>query len=130
MVPRDLANNIGIAVSLPPATYAAPTNGDTVDVAGFDSCAFVVANSDAGGVGDLVTVEEAADDGTGNPGAFAPVAAEDLDGAFVALAGEETQKVGYLGRERFVRLVTDADSGDAECVGLVVLGSPQTAPVA
>ena len=94
-------------------------NTGDVDTRGFDSAMFAVDFGDIDEMGTSpvgsakidILVEHAADDGTGSAGAYANVAAADIDGltpasGIVASPTTDANEVtfGYLGSKRFVRV--------------------------
>ena len=121
-----LDQHISPAGTIEAAAYTVTTNGADVDLANFDAATFVF---DIGVItaDDLVfTIEEAPDDGTGNPGAYTLVVAADLDGVVpvpITTADQLQAQVGYLGNQRFVRcVVTDSGTGNGVLSVVVIRG--------
>jgi len=127
MTTRDLVNDIDLQTSLAPAAYTASTNGQGVDLRGFESAAIAFV---AGTVTDgthTPSVEES-DDGS----AWSAVAAADLDRSLANLASGTVQRVGYRGAKRHLRAVltvTGATTG-AVATAVVVRGNAAQQPVA
>lgn len=115
MVNRDLVNDIGVARGISPAVYTATTNGQSIDLRGFDSVAFTVATGTVTDGSYTVTLEESDDNTT-----FTAVPAADyLITSSVAIAATDdnvVRRFGYRGTKRYVRPVltaTGAVSGGA-----------------
>ncbi len=103
MVNRDLVNNIEQVESIRPQVATGAVNGETVDLRGCDSVAFVVSiGAITGASGDAaVTLEESSDDVT-----YTAVADADILGSEPeALAANTDYRFGYIGNERYVRAV-------------------------
>ena len=130
MTVRDLKNNISIAGSLAPAARTASVNGTAIDLRGYDAA--------------MVRVSFGAyTDGTHTPklqhsvdgATYTDVAVSDMDGAFVAVnssVGANTaQDVGYLGEQRYLRVVMTVSSATSGALSsaVIVAGYPHNAPV-
>lgn len=121
---RQLSSRINAVATLAPATRNTAATGATVDLKGFNAAAIeAVSGVITDGVHAL-TVQES-DDGA----AWADVAVADLQGAFVNLAANAVQEVGYSGSKRFIRVNVAASgtTGGAYTV-VVVLGRPRVMP--
>jgi len=127
---RDLASNIGVAVSLVPAVQSATLKGTAVDLRGFDSAAVVVTAGAVVGAG-LYDVK-VQDSDTTTDGDFADAPAGSLVGSLpAALAENGYYKVSYVGSKRYIRAVITKQSGTSIAAGaLVIKGRPAQRPVA
>lgn len=127
---RDLKSNVDVAVSLAPAARSASANGAAVDLQGFDA-AIATAHFGNWTDGSHTPSLEESDDGS----SFTAVAADDLQGAFAAVtsaAGNSSvQRVGYLGRKRYVRAVMTVSGATTGAVAAVavVRGVPHRAAI-
>src|SRR3954463_12029148 len=99
---RDMHNNVDIAQSIvPTGNRTATVSGTGIDTANYDT-AEVVFSSDT--VTDGVhtpTIEESDVVGSG----YTTFAAGDMIGTLAAITAGNVQKVGYIGKKRFVRAV-------------------------
>jgi hypothetical protein len=149
---RDLASKLAHVVVIAPATYAADTTPAAIDLQGYDSAAIALAI----GVGGITfdgtnkiefVLTHADDDGTGNPGAFANVAAADINGAgapavvtngivkslVAAHAAADVTEIGYIGGKRYVKLLADFSGthGTGTPISAIMAkGHPRNAPAA
>jgi len=127
----DLKSNVDVVQSLAPATRNAASNGSAVDLQGYYAAMVVFS---VGAVTDgthTPKVQEAPDDGTGNPGVWTDVASADLDGTLANLSANSVQRVGYKGTKRFIRaVVTSSGVTGAAYSAEVVRGRPAASPVA
>lgn len=129
MALRDLLRNTLVSVSLAPAARISTATGDAVDLRGFDAA---VVNVSFG----------AYTDGTHTPSlqhsvdgiSYTNVAAGDLDGVFESVSGaagaNTIQSVGYIGSQRYVRVVMTVSSASTGALSgaNVVAGYPHQAP--
>ena len=95
------ADNLSIAQLLVPATYKTNQNGSSVDLANVNANAIVVS---VGAVTDgtyAFALQDSPDNST-----WTAVAAGNMVGAFVGAAANTVQKVGYLGAQRYLRVVS------------------------
>ena len=126
MIRRDLKNNTKEIVALAYALRTASVNGATIDLKDFGSVMFLIQE---GAFTDGVHTLKLQDSDDGS--AWSDVAAIDLHGAFAVLSAlGVTQRVGYRGPKRFVRLVitvTGASTGAASNA-LAVKGHAQALP--
>ncbi len=128
---RDLKSNVDVSQ---PSLNGAVITGDTaadamVDLKGYDSAFFVGFGGAivAAGLVKLVPIEG----DTSVVGAATDVAAGDLDGAFTNFTAQNIQRVGYKGSKQYVGLRADYTSGTSVyCMGAVVRGNPERAPLA
>ena len=128
---RDLKNNQTDTQSLHPATRTVSANGTGVDLQGAKS-AMAVLHVGAWGSGSWTpSLEESDASGSG----YAAVAAADLEGAFVAVVDatneNASQRVGYKGTKRYIRLVMTTASSPASlpCAGSIAI-EPNAKPAA
>lgn len=127
---RELSSIIGTARAIDPAVLAASTNGQLVDTLGYDSVTFVAAVGAIAGAGNMTLKVQEGD--LANASDQADVAATDITVAFATpLVTNTTQRIGYRGGKRYVRLVATLNSGTSVAVGAVaILAHAQTKPVA
>lgn len=116
------------------ATYTANATGTAVDLATYRFPSIkIVAGTMTDGTHSPV-VQEADADGTGSPGTWSNVAANDLSGTLSNLTSTSdntTQEVTYLGTKRFIRVnftVTGATSGGTYGA-FVELARPDSRPI-
>lgn len=118
------------------------TNSDSaidsqiIDMAGFDSCEFILAVgnlTDADATAAVTIAESAASDLSGSNS----VAAADLYGSLPSIAAasddNKVYKIGYRGSKRYVRLTvtpTGNNSGNFDVSCVAVLCKPQKMPTA
>lgn len=130
MTVRDLKNNIDAVASLDPAVRATGTaNGSSADLAGYGAAVALV-NFGAYTNGTHTPSLEHSDDNS----AFAAVAAAELDGSFTpisASAAGTTQRVGYRGSKRYLRVVMTVAGGatGAASSAVILRGAAAMAPV-
>lgn len=116
---RDLHHNIGVAEAIPAAAYDADNTPATVDLAGFESAAIVLAIG-AGGITFTTTnkvefkLTHSDDDST-----YEAVTAADVQGVetvgtggivkalTAAHATASVSKIGYVGGRRYLKLLAD-----------------------
>lgn len=127
---RELSSMIGTARCLDPAVLAGNTNGSVVDTLGYDSVTIVAAVGAIAGAGNMTLKIQEGDQA--NLSDAADVAATDLTTAFATpLVTNTTQRIGYRGAKRYIRLVGTLNSGTSVAVGAVaILAHAQTKPVA
>jgi len=123
---RDLKSNVDVAQSLPAKATTSTTSGTGVDLQGYNSAMVLI---DPGTITDgthTPKLQESADNST-----FTDVAAGDLQGSFVAITSNTVQRVGYVGVERYVRVVTTVSGATTGGVygASIVRGDPANAPV-
>lgn len=134
---RDLANNIGTAVAIPPAVVTDDTAqvGEVIDTAGFGSLAFVIAT---GTLADAdatfaVLVEEGDESDLSDATAVADgdLIGTEADAGFTFAADVATRKIGYVGHKRYVRLTITptGNSGNAPLAAVAILGYAGERPV-
>ncbi len=126
---RDLVNNIAAVQVLGAVVVSATLTGSALDLLGFNSAAIVINTGAIAGSGDYTAKLQESDTTTG--GAFADVAAGDLEGTFPAsLEADSVVKVGYKGFKRYLRLVITKNSGTSIAAGAVLIkGHASSAPV-
>ncbi|MGA1804437.1 hypothetical protein [Rhizobium sp. HT1-10] len=125
---RDLVHNIGVVQSIAPADIAASTNGNSVDMLGFDSVAFVATTGVRTASGAFtLTLEESDDNAT-----FTAVDDDHYQAPVSGnLAANSTAKVGYRGFKRYVRPVLTKGSGTSIFVSVIAIkGHAVDRPVA
>lgn len=124
---RDLKSNIFQVQSLAPAARTATSYGSAADLQGFNAAVAVV---QCGVITDgthTPNLQESDDNST-----FTDVAASDLNGSLVACTGSSSQRVGYIGAKRYIRVkmtVSGATTG-ALSSAVIIAGYPAQAPTA
>ncbi len=122
---KSFKQEADVSQSIKPAAYTATVTGSSVDAANYDEAMVVI---DPGTITDgthTPKLQESADNST-----FTDVAAADLDGAFAAIATATVQKVGYIGRLRYLRVVSTVASATTGGVysATLVLGGLRKRP--
>jgi hypothetical protein len=123
---RDIKSEQDAVQSLMPLVRTASADGVGADLRDFDEAGAIVA---AG----LQTpkLSESDDSTNGVDGVWNDVVAADLLGAFVALTQNSVQRVGYVGRKRWLRVIITHTSGTSVATSAVVVrGKPHQAAVA
>lgn len=131
MTLRDLVHRVQPTVSLSPAARVTGTaTGNAVDLRGFDAAAIVLSFGVWTDGVHTPSVQHSMDGVT-----YTACAASDLDGTLAAVnsaAGSNTTQVaGYIGSQRYVRvlMVTTGATTGAVSSALVVAGAPRNVPV-
>ncbi len=126
MTTRSTHDTLDITQEIVPQTLtqaASPAGlaSGNIDTQGFDSLQLALVLGDIDEMGGSpvglskidITVDHAADDGTGSPATYAAVASADIDGFDVNAGGQITSpptndndvvRFGYIGSKRFVRV--------------------------
>ena len=127
---RDLKSNIDLQHSLAPLGATGSRTGTGVDVLGYDG---VVAAVHFGAYTDgthTAKLQDSADNST-----FADVASSNLIGAFTGISAtgssNTTQRVGYIGGARYVRVFITASASTviAASAATIVRGFPSRQPL-
>jgi len=129
MAMRDLARNLAIRESIPPAVHSASTvTGETVDTRGFESAMVAIAVGAVAGSGNVTVKMQHSVNGTD----WDDVTAADLHGSFpAALVANTTPKVGYRGGRRYLRAFGTLNSGTSVAYSAAfILGDAAQRPVA
>lgn len=129
---KDLKSTIAISQSFAPAAKTSDVTGTGVDTAGYESATVVL---DGGIVTDGTHTPKLQESDASGSG-YTDVAAADLLGSFTAmtvqspLAAAGTQKVGYIGGKRYIRVfVTVATASTGGVYGAsVILGHARHQP--
>lgn len=139
---HDLHSKVQAVKAVGASSYAADTNGDAIDTAGFESLEWIVnVGSPFVDGGFDITLEESPDDGSGSPtGVWSPVPDEHVLGGQngnspaiqIAIGdGGTAFRVGSVGKERHQRVVLTETgaitSGELSVTAL--LGNPRNHPV-
>lgn len=131
MTIRSLSRKLKVAQSLAPAVRTNGTaNGAGVDLRGFDSAVIIVSFGACTDGTHTPSLQHSADNST-----FTNVSAAELDGEFTAVTSSSgsnsVQKVGYLGSQRYVRVVmtTSGATSGALSAANVIAGHPGSSPV-
>lgn len=141
---RDLISNIGLAIAIPPAVYAADNTPAAVDLLGFASAAIVVEVGVGGitfsGTNKVEFKLTHSDDNV----TYDAVTDDDVQGVTVdsggivrslvaAHAAPSVVKVGYVGNRRYLKLLADfsgTHGTGTPISALVIKGNPADRPVA
>lgn len=142
---RDHVSDVGLAVLLASATYAADSTPASIDLAGYDGCTIVIEV----GVGGITfsgsnkvefALTESDDDST-----YTNVAAADLVHAPVTVtsgiiynliaahAAATAVRIGYIGKKRYLKLLADfsgTHGTGTPMSAVAVLAGPRSKPVA
>jgi hypothetical protein len=129
---RDIKSEQDAVQSLMPLVRTASADGVGADLRDFDGALAIV---EAGAIvaAGLQTpkLSESDDSTNGVDGVWNDVVAADLLGAFVALTQNSVQRVGYVGRKRWLRVIITHTSGTSVATSAVVVrGKPHQAAVA
>lgn len=116
---RDMKSNVDIAQTIAPQVQTAGVvNGSDVDLRGYDAA---MAELNIGAIVTSGVVGYKLQESDVGAGAgYADVLAADLQGAFVALAQNTVQRVGYAGAKRFIRAVATYASGTSVAHGCTI----------
>jgi len=142
---RDLVHNLGFAVAIPAAAYAADNVPAAIDRLGFDSAVVEISVGVGGitfsGTNKIEFKLTHSDDNS----TYEPVVADDIQGVATVGAGGIVRaltaahaaatiaKIGYIGNRRYLKLLADfagTHGTPTPIAASVVLGHPQNAPVA
>lgn len=105
--------------AIAPQSAAGGITGGQVDLQKYEAAQVLLTVSQNGGGGDYsVKLQEAPDDGAGSPGSWTDVASSDQIGSFTSnidsvSPGDFVEDVGYIGGERFVRVVVTENSSSS-----------------
>jgi hypothetical protein len=145
---KDLYSKITAVAAIAPVNVLDATVPTTleIDLQGYNSAVVIISHG-AKAAGDTGTIDftmtHADDDGTGAAGAYANVAAADVQGVTpssgvilnlaAAAVAAAILKVGYVGGKRFLKIATTesaANSTGTICDIIVIKGDPEVAPAA
>lgn len=124
----DGHNNSTEVISLAPLARTATANGTGVDLQGYQSCEFYVITGTMTDGAHTINLQESDDNST-----YTSIADADILGiepALVLTDDNVIKKAGYLGRKRYVRVITTvsgATTGGVYCA-IVQRGRPFTRP--
>lgn len=129
---RDLKSNLAAAPSLNPAARTATANGTAVDLQGAKSALAVLS---VGAWTDGTHTPKLQEGELADGSDAADVAADNLEGAFTAIAGagqaNAIQRVGYKGTKRYLRVVmTVAGATTGAVYGAAIATEPNAKPAA
>lgn len=127
-VMRNMSQNSDPAVSLYPAVLTGAKVVDVwIPVADFDAAMFVTMTGALAGAFIGSPVARHADSAAGANAADVPAA--ELQGAFVPVVANQTQKVGYLGTRGFIGIAVAYTSGTSIAIsGTIERDYPHLAP--
>lgn len=97
---KDIHRDSDYVNSLAPASRTATTNGTGVDLQGFEGAEIIIT---AGTITDGTHAPKLQESDNGST--FADVSSSDLLGTFSNITSNSTQKVGYVGNKRYIRVV-------------------------
>lgn len=125
MAKFDLKSKVDVVDTFLPVARTASGTGSAVDLRGYESiAAYVSVGAKAGGT-ITPSLEDSADGTT-----YAAVGTGDLDGAFAAItAGTSTQRVGYIGDNRYLRGVFTQAGGTMDASFVILRGHPARTPL-
>lgn len=130
MALRDLLRRVLVSASLAPAARVNGTvNGTGVDLRGYDSAVIVVQFGNWTDGTHTPSVQHSVDGAT-----YTNTAASDLDGTLTVISSaggsNSVQQVGYIGAQRYVRVVmtTAGATTGALSAATVIAGHPRNAP--
>jgi hypothetical protein len=125
MAKFDLKSVVDAVDTFLPADRTASGTGSAVDLRGYESAAaYVSVGAKAGGT--ITPSLEDSVDGT----TYAAVVAASLDGTFAAITtGTSTQRVGYIGDNRYVRGVFTQAGGTMHANFVILRGHPARTPL-
>lgn len=106
MTTQNMRRQFSPVQSLAPALRNATANGTSADTAMYESAAALICVGTITDGTHVPKLQESDDNA-----AWGDVAAGDLSGAFANLASSTVQKVGYLGRKRYLRVVVTVTPG-------------------
>jgi len=123
---RDMKNNVDAVKTINPAAYNSNPPLAGVDIRGFDSALAVIQSGALTDGTHTPKLQESDDNST-----FSDVAVADLEGAFTVIVANATQRVGYKGGKRYIRVFVVSNGTTGAIYGAVILrGVPHAAPVA
>lgn len=128
---HDMHSNIKAAALIAPAVHSATvTPTGEIDTQGFGSLEFVIATGAIVGDGDFTAAVQESD--LDSPETWTAVKPEYLLGSLPAsLEANTVYRIGYVGSERYVRVVLTKNGGTSIAASVVaVQGDPALAPVA
>lgn len=125
MASSVLSRLISAVLSIAAAAKTASTNGASADLAGYESAAAIL---NVGVITDGTHTPKLQD--SADNSAWADVIAADLDGTFAVLASTTVQKVGYKGRQRYLRVVVTVSGATTGGVysATILRGEPHAVP--
>lgn len=134
---RDMKNNVKVLNALDIQTIATDTNtdGEIIDLRGFESCTFVFQTGTVTDGDYTVVIQEGDEANLSDADAVADkdLLGTEADASFDADDDDnEVSKIGYVGEKRYVRMrIVSTNTSSGAVVGAVaVLGHPHAAPVA
>ena len=127
---QDLYSNIGAVQAIAPSVLTASVNSPGLDLLGFEGATFVISTGAITGTG-TVTAKIQETDPYGEHDFAGPYYDISVQGdSPITLAANSVYKIGYLGFQRFIRLVFTLDSGVTIAASAVLIkGHPHERPV-
>ncbi|SIQ98836.1 hypothetical protein SAMN05880590_1107 [Rhizobium sp. RU35A] len=141
---KDIFSDIGLAIAIPSATYAADNTPAAIDLRGFNS-AVIALSIGVGGItfsasNKIEFVLTHSNDGV----TYEAVTTDDVQGVTIASGGiikaltaahaaASLTKIGYVGAKRYLKLLADfsgTHGTGTPISSLVIKGHPSLAPVA
>lgn len=137
MAKFDMKNNIKVlnAFDIQTVSSDTTTNGDIIDLKGFEACTFVFQTGTVTDGDYTVLIQEGDDSGLSDAAAVADsdLIGTEADASFAADTDDNAvSKIGYIGDKRYVRFnVVSTNTSSGAVIGAVgVLGHAALAPVA
>jgi hypothetical protein len=129
MAEHDIKSYVKTMNAINPISNSAGVNGTSIDTKGFESVMFTLIIGAIASGTITASIEHADDNGSGSPGAFTAIDANDRIGSNPSLsAANSNASVGYRGKKQWVRLVTAGTYTTCVNGAICVLGHPKTIP--
>lgn len=128
---KDTFHNLKAVAAIAPAVKTDTEDGAAIDLRGFNSALVVVNTGAIVSAGNFGFKLQESDTTTSED--FDDVAADDILGTAPAsgMSSASVYTVGYIGKKRYIRVVTIDGGGTSVAIGAVaILGHPALAPVA
>jgi hypothetical protein len=125
---RDIRSENDFAIAFAPAVHSSTVAVAGVDLQGYEGAEAVIQVGTVTDGTHTPKLQESDDNST-----WTDVAAANLNGAFVALASNTVQRVGYIGSKRYIGIVvtvTGSPATGAAYGGTIHRAQPWNAPLA
>lgn len=125
---KDQKSEITVVTAVAPAVIKTTQTSNAIDLQGYSAATVVL---HVGTVTDGTHTPKLQESDTTTSGDFTDVAAANLSGTFAALESDTMQRIGYIGRKRYVRVVitvAGSPSTGGAYSACVVRGRPQSLP--
>jgi GT2 family glycosyltransferase len=121
-----MRNNVDIVTSIDPATYNSNPPLAGVDLRGFDASMAIVQSGAVTDGTHTPKLQESDDNSS-----YSDVVVNDLEGAFTVISANATQRVGYKGGKRYIRVFVTSNGSTGAIYGAAILrGVAHQAPIA